>query len=347
MGGRKVFVIAEAGSNWRMGTVARDLKMARTLIDTAAEAGADAVKFQTYRADTVYVPNAGNSDYLSQNGIRESIIDIFKDLSMPYEMIPKLAAHCRKRRIEFMSSVFSKDDFEAVDPHTRYHKIASYEITHLRLIELAARSRKPTILSTGAATLEEIDWAVDLYKRCGGRDLSLLQCTARYPAPVSALNIRAIGELLRRYKLPVGLSDHSRDVLIGPIAAVAAGATIIEKHYTLHNRLPGPDHAFAITAEELCRMVEAIRLTEAALGSGDKSPLPEEMELRSYAQRAVQAIRPIAKGEIFREGINIAILRPGKRSRGVHPRHLGRIEGARARRALAVGEGVRAVHYGG
>ncbi|MBF0475743.1 MAG: GNAT family N-acetyltransferase, partial [Deltaproteobacteria bacterium] len=144
-----VLVVAEAGSNWRMGAPKRDLDMARALIEVAAEAGADVVKFQTFRPDTVYVANAGNSDYLAQEGIKDSIRDIFTDLSMPYEMIPKLAEHCAKCNIRFMSTPFSLDDFNAVDPYVSIHKIASYEVSHTRLLEAAGRSGKPLVLSTG------------------------------------------------------------------------------------------------------------------------------------------------------------------------------------------------------
>jgi len=163
----KVFIIAEAGSNWRCGTYSRDIKMARTLIDVAVEAGADAVKFQTYRAETVYVPNAGDSDYLSEAGIRERITDIFKDLSMPYEMIPELAEYCQEKGIQFMSTPFSIDDAKAVDPYVKIHKIASYEISHSRLIAFAANTGKPVILSTGGATYEDIEWALNHFFKNG------------------------------------------------------------------------------------------------------------------------------------------------------------------------------------
>ncbi len=341
-----VCVIAEAGSNWRRGTVVKDRRAAIDLIDAAVDAGADAVKFQTYRAATVYAPNAGMSDYLAANGIRKSIHEIFEDLSMPYEMIRPLAEHCRKRKIEFMSSAFSRADFEAVDPYVRTHKIASYEISHVRLLELAARSGKHVILSTGASDYRDIDWAVAYFRKHGGRKLSLMQCTAKYPSPVSALNLKVIPELIRRYRVPVGLSDHSRDPIIGPVAAVALGATLIEKHYTLDNRLPGPDHAFAVTAGELKQLVAAVRLASASLGHGRKELLPEEHELRAFARRSLQTLRPVAKGEIFKEGVNFDILRPGKRKQGIHPKFVPSVEGRRARRAIGAGDGIEAGDYG-
>src|SRR5690242_12380030 len=139
----KTFIIAEAGSNWRMGTFSRDMKMAKALIDVAADADADAVKFQTYRPETVYVSNPGDSDYLSETGIKESVTEMFKDLSMPYEMIPLLSEHCKKRNIQFMSTPFSIADAKAIDPYVTIHKIASYEISHPRLIEFVAKTGKP------------------------------------------------------------------------------------------------------------------------------------------------------------------------------------------------------------
>ena len=163
-----------------MGTPARDRAMGRTLIQAAAEAGADAVKFQTYRPETVYVANAGSSDYLSEAGITQDIRDIFADLAMPYDLVPELAEHARDLGLMFMSTPFSAEDFAAVDPHVAVHKIASYEISHLRLLELAARSGKPLVLSTGASTLDDVRWAVETFRAGGGGDLALMQCTAKY-----------------------------------------------------------------------------------------------------------------------------------------------------------------------
>ena len=341
MNKERVFIIAEAGSNWKAGSRARDLARAKALIDAAAAAGADAVKFQTFRADTVYVPNAGTSDYLSRNGIRRSITEIFREMSMPYGMIPQLASHCRKRKIEFMSSFFSPHDFEAVNPCVRLHKIASYEITHPGLIILAARSGKPLILSTGAASYEDIDWAVALFRKNRGQSISLMQCTAKYPAPLESLHLRVIPELAGRYRVPVGLSDHSRDPVVAPVAAAALGARLIEKHFTLDNRFAGPDHAFAVTPRVLAELVRAVRACESALGAAQKRVLPEEAELHGYAQRALQAARDIQKGEGLALGKNMAILRPGKQKKGVHPKLLGLIEGKKAKHFIAVGRGIR------
>lgn len=340
-GNNRVFIIAEAGSNWRCGTSARDQKMARTLIDVAVDAGADAVKFQTYRAKTVYAPNAGNSDYLSKSGIKQPIEEIFKDLEMPYSMIPELAAYCQKRKIIFMSSVFSVEDLKAVNPYVLIHKIASYEITHSRLIEAVAKTKKPLVLSTGASNHDEIAWAVSHFRRHGGVNISLMQCTAKYPAPLKSLNLRAIQEMQSRYKIPIGFSDHSREVFVGPVAAVALGAKLIEKHYTLDNRLPGPDHAFAITPQELKQMVKAIRECEVALGDSVKRILPEENELKFYAQRAIQAMQDISIGDKLEENKNIAILRPGKQQQGIHPKFIALAEGKKCLRAIKSGDGIQ------
>ena len=341
----KTFIIAEAGSNWRMGTFSRDMKMAKALIDVAADAGADAVKFQTYRPETVYVSNAGDSDYLSETGVKESVTEMFKDLSMPYEMIPLLSEHCKKRNIQFMSTPFSIADAKAIDPYVAIHKIASYEISHPRLIEFVAKTGKPLILSTAGATQEDIKWAVNYFYKNNGKNISLMQATAKYPAPLSTLNLKVIPNLIKQFQIPVGFSDHSRDPIIGPVTAVSLGATIIEKHFTLHNALPGPDHAFALMPEELRKMVQAIRDCEKCLGSGEKTVQNEEKEIRDFAQRAIQAIKPIAKGELLKEGINMDILRPGKQKQGLHPKNLPEIEGKKATRNISIGDGIKSGDY--
>ncbi|SCA58845.1 Uncharacterized protein AB751O23_AT_00080 [Chlamydiales bacterium SCGC AB-751-O23] len=336
-----VFVIAEAGSNWRMGSRNRDMAMAKTLIEKAKEAGANAVKFQLFKAQSVYAKNAGSAQYLRNKGETATIEDIFKDLELPEDFLPELFNYCQKQEIEFMASSFSEEEFVAIDPYVKRHKIASYEISHLRILEQAALSKKPLILSTGAANLQEIEWAVDFYAQKGGEDLSLLQCTAQYPADVSSINLRSIPFFKKRFGVAVGLSDHSLDPVLAPVAAVALGATVIEKHYTLNKNLPGPDHNFAITCEELKSMVEAIRETHKMLGSEEKNVSQGEGELREFACRAVQAHRDIRKGDLLKEGDNIQILRPGKNSKGVHPRFLFELEGKAARKDIKCGIGLQ------
>lgn len=334
---KKVFIIAEAGSNWRLGTLNRDLQMAERLILAAKEAGCDAVKFQVFRSNTVYVENAGASDYLQTD---EDIQSIFTDLAMPYEMIPQLAALCNRVGIEFMATAFSVEDFKQIDPYVVRHKIASYEISHVHLLEEAAKSKKPILLSTGASTLDDIAWAVQFLQFHGCQDITLLQCCAQYPASASGMNLRAIATMQRHFQLPVGLSDHSFDPMTAPIASVALGATVIEKHFTIDRRLPGPDHSFAVEPDELKEMCQAIRLSESMLGTGIKDVLEEEKELFLFARRRIQAVAPIAEGEKFEEGRNISILRPGKQKPGCHPKFLDEILGKKALRPIALGEGI-------
>jgi sialic acid synthase SpsE/RimJ/RimL family protein N-acetyltransferase len=338
---RGIYIIAEAGSNWRVGTADRDRAMARALIDVAAEAGADAVKFQVYRPETVYVENAGPSDYLAEAGIKKDIREILSDLAMPYEMIADLAGYCHEKKIDFLSTGFSPEDFAAIDPFVPIHKIASYEISHPDLITLAARSGKPLVLSTGASVEEDIAWAVETFHALGGKDLCLMQCTADYPAPISGLNLRTIPWLRHRFGVATGLSDHSREPALGPVVAVALGARVIEKHYTLDNRLPGPDHSFALLPHELKEMVHQVREAENSLGDGVKRILPEEEELSTFARRGLQATREIQPGEILREGVNYAILRPGKQALGLHPRFRERLEGRASMRRIPLGDGLR------
>jgi N-acetylneuraminate synthase len=338
---KPVFIIAEAGSNWRLGNYERDLKMSRTLIDAAFEAGCDAIKFQTYRSHTVYAPNAGQSDYLSESGFVEDIKAIFDDLSMPYEMIPLLASYCESVGIEFMSSAFSRQDFEALDPYVKRHKIASYEISHIRLLELAAKTKKPLILSTGASEVSDIEYAISYFLGHGGHDLTLLQCSAQYPAKPCAMNLQTIPWMQSYFKLPVGLSDHSSDPFAAPIAAVALGASVIEKHFTLDRRLPGPDHAFAVEPAELKEMVKMIRMTEEMRGAAQKRIFEEEEELFHFARRRLQALTDIKQGEKFVEDKNVAILRPGKQPSGAHPRFIDSLVGKKATRLIKAGEGVQ------
>lgn len=334
----KVFIIAEAGSNWRAGSKKADLDRARDLINVAKEAGCDAVKFQVYRADTVYVENAASADYMDKMGIKKSVRDVFVDLSMPYEMIGELAAMCKAADIEFMATPFSKADFEAVDPYVRRHKIGSYEIGHVRLLELAKNSKKPLILSTGAATVDDIAWAVAY---CGGKDLTLLQCCAQYPAKPTGMNLRTIPWMSSYFGLPVGLSDHTVDPVAAPTAAVALGATVIEKHFTMNKSFDGPDHSFALEPNELKMMVSAIRQTEQMLGHRIKRVAQEELELFYFARRGLQAIKPIKTGDLFVEDGNVAILRPGKQKIGVHPRFLDELVGKKATRDIPLGDGVQ------
>ncbi len=349
-----VFIIAEAGSNWKCGTYEEDLEQAKKLIKVARDAGADAVKFQTYKPETIYVENAGSSNYLAENGITENINKIFENLSMPYKMIPELKKFCDKQNIVFMSTPFSIQDAKEVDPFVEIHKVASFEINHVRLLEYLARTKKPMIISTGASTYDEIDFAVDLVRKNGNEKISLLQCTSKYPCPIEALNLKTIPEMEKRYNLPIGLSDHSVESSIGPMLAVSLGAKIIEKHFTLDKKLPGPDHPFALNPEELKQMIKDVRETEKsensekisdnqaekASGSGKKEILEEELEIRQFATRSIQAIKDIKKGEILEESKNFEVLRPGNRKRGMEARFLTSVIGKNSKEDVKKGNGI-------
>jgi N-acetylneuraminate synthase len=336
----RIFVIAEAGSNWKVGTPEEDLARSKQLIETAKKCGADAIKFQTYRSETIYAHDAGKSDYLSKSGINNNINEIFEYYSMPYEIIPKLSDHCKQIGIEFMSTPFSVQDAKQIDPFVSLHKIASYEINHVRLLEFLAKTKKPILISTGASTYEDIDFAVNLIKKNGNNKITLLQCTSKYPCPISALNLSVIPEMQKRYQLPIGFSDHSMDPIVGPLLAIGYGATVIEKHFTLDRGLSGPDHPFALVPEELKLMIKNIRDAESAMGDGKKEVLEEEKELAKFAKRSLQAINDIKKGEILVEGKNFDVLRPGNRTKGIDPKHIESVNGKKATSNIAKGDGI-------
>lgn len=335
--GNPVYFIAEAGSNHD-----GDLSRAMRLIEVAAEAGADAVKFQTFRADALYPRSAGTTEYLE---IDRPIHDVIHDLEMPWDWIPVLAAHCAEQGIDFLSTPFDEASADALDPFVSAFKIASYEMTHHVLLQHCARKGKPVILSTGTATLSEVREAVEALRAVGGTDIVVLQCTAKYPAPLETLNLLTLPVMARELGVPVGLSDHSREPTPGPMAAAALGAAVIEKHFTLDNRLPGPDHAYALEPSELAAVVARVRQVERTLGSGEKRPAPEENELRTFARRTVFTTRPLAAGDPFGVG-NLAVLRCGKLGYGLHPREYVRTLGHVARRALPAEASVTADDVG-
>ncbi len=323
--GHPCFIIAEAGANHD-----GRLSQARALIDIAAEAGADAVKFQVYRAHRLYVKDAGMSDYLKSP---RSIYDIIKEMEVPYEWLPELARHAEEQDLYFIATAFDEESADQVDPYVQVHKIASYEMTHLPLVQYIAGKGKPTLMSTGTTSLDEVAEAVAAFREAGNDQLILNQCTASYPAPLDALNVRAVTTLRDRFDVPVGLSDHSQDPLVGPMAAVALGACTIEKHFTLSRHLPGPDHPFAVEPAELRLMVQKIRQLEAALGTGEKVPQEAERELRQFARRSIFAIASIAEGEELSPH-NIGVLRHGKRGAGMEPQAYPSLLGRRAAKAI-------------
>ena len=339
--GRKgVYLVAEVGSNWQVGSKPERHKIAANIIEEAALAGFNAVKFQTFRAGRVYAPSAGKSAYLAGHGMDKDIHALFKGLEMAYEEIPILADMAKRCGLDFMSTPFSTDDFDAVNPYVSTHKIASYEIAHEALLKRAAATKKPVFLSTGASFPEEISFALSILRKTGCTDITLLQCTAAYPAPPVAMNLRVIRTLAQAFSLPVGLSDHSLDCITAPVMAVAYGASVIEKHVTMSRSLPAPDSFFSIEPPEMRLFVEKVRLAEKMPGTGQKRIFSEEEELFLFAKRAVQAREPIAKGERLVDGRNVAILRPGTNRKGAHPAQYAAFLGRVAVRSIAAGEGI-------
>lgn len=324
--GQPCFIIAEAGSNHD-----GKLSVALKLIDVAARAGADAVKFQTFRAKTLYPRSEARPRYLRKLGVTKTIFQTIADMEMPFEWIPKLTAHCLRRKILFLSTPFDEECAAVLSPYMSAFKIASYELTHVPLLKHLARTRKPLILSTGGATLPEIDGVLSHLK---GAALALMQCTAKYPAPPSSLNLRVIPAFKARYRVPVGLSDHSLDATAAPVAAVALGANLLEKHFTLSRQMKGPDHSYALEPSELDRLVASVRQAEAMLGDGRKRPHAVEGELRDY-RRGLFTIAALAEGETFTHANTAVLRRAGKPETDLPPVRLAEVLGSVSRRPLA------------
>ncbi len=320
-----VFVIAEVGSNHN-----GRYEQALELIDVAVKAGADAVKFQVFRAKNMYPRSAGASDYLKTS---ESIYSMIEKMEMPEAWIPKLAAVCRERNIEFMATPFDEDSANLLQPYLNVVKIASYEMTHQPLLRHVASWGTPMILSTGTASLEEVTRVAAELRAWGNDQLVFCQCTACYPAPAEAVNVRAMIAMREATGCLVGFSDHSREPLIAPVLAVGLGACVIEKHVTLDNDLSGPDHRFAVEPDELMELVRAVRTAERMLGHGRKELLPQERELHAFARRSIFSTRPIRAGErLGRDAI--AVLRCGKLGTGLAPARLDEVLGRVAARDL-------------
>ena len=334
--GHPCLIIAEAGSNHN-----GDLKQAFALIDIAVEAKADAVKFQTFRAEKLYLKTAGQSKYLKLN---KSIYDIIKEMEMPVEWIAQLAVYCKKKQIIFLSTPTDEDCVDLLEPYVPAYKVASYEMTAVPLIEYIAKKKKPMLVSTGTANLEEVRETVAAIRNEGNNEIILMQSTASYPAPLNSINVKSILTMKREFGIPVGLSDHSREPDIAPMAAVAIGANCVEKHFTISNDLPGPDHRFALEPDELKLMVQKIRAVEEALGTGRKETLTIEEELRQFARRSIFTIKKIRKGEKFTPD-NIATLRCGNQKGALHPGEYKKVLNKIAARDLEVNQAVHPEDY--
>jgi sialic acid synthase SpsE/RimJ/RimL family protein N-acetyltransferase len=252
---------------------------------------------------------------------------------MPLDWIPVLARHCAERGLDFLSTPFDENAADALDAFVPAFKIASYEMTHYPLLQHVARKGKPLIVSTGAAELDEVRDMIAAVRAVADPGLIVLQCTAKYPAPLSALNLCALASIAQLGVL-IGLSDHSREPLPGPLGAVALGAVLLEKHFTLSNDLPGPDHAYALEPHELKELIARVRELEAALGAGDKRALPEEQELRAFARRTIFTTRALVSGDRLRRA-DLAVLRSGNLPYGLHPKEYLHLFGRVVERPLA------------
>jgi N,N'-diacetyllegionaminate synthase len=319
--GKPCYVIAEAGANHN-----RDLDIARELIDVAAAAGADAVKFQTYTGKDLYSSRTPRFEYLEDERSPQELLDA---IALPREWQPLLAEHAAKREIQFFSSPF---DRAAVDSLRELGvpalKIASFEIVDLPLIRYAAAVGVPLILSTGMATYGEIEDALGAVAEAGNREVALLRCASVYPAPPETINLRAMETLRQAFGVPVGLSDHTEGVAV-PAGAAAVGAELVEKHFTLSRDMEGPDHPFALEPDELKAMVAGIRAVETALGDGRiEGPSEAEAgEMYTLARRSVIAACDIPAGTVLEEGM-LTVKRPGT---GIAPKHLPLLVGRTAR----------------
>lgn len=320
-----VFIIAEAGSNHN-----RELNQAKKLIEIAAEAEADAVKFQTYSAETLYSKKTPNPDYLKGKKEQKSIWELIKDIELPRAWQGELADYSRSHNLVFMSTPF---DYKAINEleeiNVPAYKIASFEIVDLPFLKEIAKTKKPIILSTGMASLGDIEDAIKTIKEIGDNGIALLHCGINYPPPIEDLNLRAIQTLKQAFQVPVGYSDHTMSITI-PAVCVALGACIIEKHYTLDRTLKGPDHKFALEPDELKQMIKNIRETESALGSPIKFMPESEKNLYKLARRSIIAKKRIPKGKII-EGSDLIIKRPGY---GISPKFLNIVIGRSAKKDI-------------
>lgn len=329
---KRIYIIAEAGVNHN-----GSIDVARQLIDAAAAADVDAVKFQTFRAETLVSESAPKAEYqMAATDAAESQFEMLKKLELDETAHRDLANHCRLRKIQFLSTPFDEDSIKMLVSKTKVPllKISSGEITNGPVLLKAAQTKKPIILSTGMSTLDEIRTALGIlafgYTRRNERpslpafrnayrsktgqralkaNVTLLHCTTEYPASFSDVHLRAMETMRETFGLPVGLSDHTQGIAVA-IAAAALGASVIEKHFTLDRSLPGPDHKASIEPDELCRMVQSIREVAVALGSEKKGPVQGEFKNRAIARKSLVAIQNISRGELFTTG-NLGCKRPG------------------------------------
>lgn len=324
-----VLIIAELSANHN-----HDFNQAVELIKAAKEAGADAIKLQTYTPDTITIDCDNEYFRIGKGTIWEgkTLYELYKEAYTPWEWQPELKKIANDLGMELFSTPFDKtavDFLEKMD--VPCYKIASFELVDIPLIQYVAQTGKPIIMSTGMATLGEIEEAVQAAREAGCKELALLKCTSAYPAPPEEINLRTIPHMAEAFSVPVGLSDHTLGIAV-PVAAIAVGACIIEKHFTLSRSIPGPDSAFSLEPHEFKEMVEAIRVAEKALGKVSYEVTEHEKASRVF-RRSLFVVKDMKEGETFTEE-NVRSIRPGY---GLPPRYLQEVLGRRAKTNIKKG----------
>lgn len=331
--GNPCFVIAEAGVNHN-----GDAALAIEMVDVAAEAGADALKLQTFVAERVAGPESPKAPYQVETTGGESQLEMLRALELTVEEQRRVAVRCAERGIVFLSTPFDEESVDIVaELGAPALKVASGELTNVPLLQRAARTGLPVILSTGMAYLEEVESAVDILRTAGAAELIVLHCTSAYPALPADVNLRAMATLARALAVPVGLSDHTDGTTVAA-AAVALGAAVVEKHFTLDRSLPGPDHRASLEPRALHLLVQAVRDVEAALGDGVKQPADAERATRLAARRSIAAACDLAAGTVLTHDM-LVVLRPGT---GLAPGRLRDVTGRRLARGVRRGQPLHA-----
>jgi N-acetylneuraminate synthase len=320
--GQPVYIVAELSANHN-----QSFDQAVRIVHAAKEAGVDAVKLQTYTADTITISSNRECFRIKGGTLWDgrTLYDLYNEAFTPWEWQPKLKELCDKLGLDFFSSAFDPTAVDFLENMgVPVHKIASPELVDLPLIQKMARTGKPLILSTGMATVEEIEEAIAAARNAGARQLSLLRCTSAYPAPPDEMNLRSIPDMMQRFGLPVGLSDHTPGIAVS-VAAVSLGASLIEKHLTISREEGGPDSAFSLEPQEFKALVDSIRSAEKALGVVQYGPTAHERKTCAY-RRSLFVVQELKKGDVFTSE-NVRSIRPAD---GLHPRHLSEVIGRHA-----------------
>ena len=305
-----VYIIAEAGVNHN-GSFA----LACKLVDAAKKAGADCIKFQTFKANNLVCKNAEKADYQKKATGDSCQQEMLKKLELSFDDFLKLKDYCKESDITFLSTPFDFDSIDFLNSiDIPFWKIPSGEVTNLPYLIKLAKTGKPVVISTGMCNIEEIKAAIEVLSSNGTKNIKLLHCNTEYPTPFEDVNLKAMQTMRDAFGFEVGYSDHTKGIEV-PIAAVALGATVIEKHFTIDRNMEGPDHKASLEPQELAAMVSSIRNIEKALGTGNKEPSPSEKKNMTIARKSIVAAKEIKKGEEFTED-NITVKRPGN---GVSP----------------------------